>query len=78
MILVLTKWPILEDWLVQRLSSNKDNLSIILSGLKLDTGLIRSGREQKSVIRFLWFTVFFTVHVDFALESYIMVSCGRE
>lgn len=71
MVLVLTKWSVLEDWLVQRLSSNKDTLSIILGSLKLDAGLIRSRREEKSMIRFLRFTVFFAVHVDFALENYV-------
>jgi hypothetical protein len=49
MTLVLTKWTVLEDWLVQWLSGNKDTLSIILGGLKLDAGFISSGREDKGM-----------------------------
>jgi len=68
---VLTKWAVLEDWLVQWLSSNKDTLGIILGSLKLDAGLISSRREEESMMGFLRFTILFAVHVDLALQSYI-------
>jgi len=70
MALGLTEWSVLDYRLVQRLSSDKNTLSIILGCLNLDAGLISSGREEKGMVGCLRFTILFAVHVDRALECY--------